>query len=443
MRDPWSADQVHALAPDASSLSSARGLAAPGKWQVSGGADGPPASLWGLCKGSGASPYQTCVDLDEPAYRCSCPSRKFPCKHSLGLLLMWSAGSIVEAEMPAWVVEWHEGRAARAAKSAARRTAAAEGAEPTPEQLKAAAKRAAQRDDRVGKGVADLAQWLDDQVRQGIAGLDKAGYQHFDRVAARLVDAQAPGLARQVKALAGVVSSGEGWDHRLVAELGQLRVLTRAYERLAELPEPLAETVRARVGFTVPVERVLATPAVRDTWQVLGVRDEMEERMLTRRSWLLGRDSGRFALVLAFSVAGQALPADLVFGTGIDADLHFYPGAAPLRAVIGTRHAPPARCAGFGPAGTVAGFLSGYADALAADPWTPQWPALLRGVLVPGDPWHLVDESGDALPLDRSAGTPWHLVSAAGGRPAAIAAEWSMDGLRPLAMCADAEVLAP
>ena len=95
-----------------------------------------------------------------------------------------------------------------------------------------------------------MAQWLDDQIRNGVAGLDRVGYQHLDRLAARLVDAQAPGLARRVTALAGVASSREGWDQRLLAELGMLRLLTRAHERMAELPAPLAETVRGHVGLT-------------------------------------------------------------------------------------------------------------------------------------------------------------------------------------------------
>jgi SWIM zinc finger len=46
--------------------------------------------VWGLCAGSGKRPYQTVVDLTGPAYKCSCPSRKFPCKHALALLLNWA-----------------------------------------------------------------------------------------------------------------------------------------------------------------------------------------------------------------------------------------------------------------------------------------------------------------------------------------------------------------
>ncbi|MFC6750247.1 SWIM zinc finger family protein [Deinococcus aquaticus] len=48
----------------------------------------PPGSLWGECQGSGQTPYLTGVDLSGPAFRCSCPSRKFPCKHALALLLL-------------------------------------------------------------------------------------------------------------------------------------------------------------------------------------------------------------------------------------------------------------------------------------------------------------------------------------------------------------------
>src|SRR5512139_8261 len=71
--EPWSADQILALAPDAPSQRAGRGLATTGPWQGLGRTADPPA-LWGLCKGSGAKPYQACVDLTEPAYRCSCPS---------------------------------------------------------------------------------------------------------------------------------------------------------------------------------------------------------------------------------------------------------------------------------------------------------------------------------------------------------------------------------
>ncbi|TDE39878.1 SWIM zinc finger family protein, partial [Nonomuraea mesophila] len=111
MIERWSRDQVLALAPDASSQKAAQGLAAAETWS-SRGTTG--TVLYGACKGNGAGPYLTCADLAEPAYRCSCPSRKFPCKHTLGLLLLWSAGGVPAQEAaPQWVTEWMETRAGR------------------------------------------------------------------------------------------------------------------------------------------------------------------------------------------------------------------------------------------------------------------------------------------------------------------------------------------
>jgi hypothetical protein len=90
----WSSDSVLALAPDDSCRRAAVPLARPAPWA------GPGAAgdlVWGQCAGSGTSVYQVVVDLSGPAFSCSCPSRKFPCKHALGLLLLWSAGTVGDA----------------------------------------------------------------------------------------------------------------------------------------------------------------------------------------------------------------------------------------------------------------------------------------------------------------------------------------------------------
>lgn len=44
--------------------------------------------IYGECKGSGSKPYYTSVDFvgEPPVFRCSCPSRQIPCKHSLAIM---------------------------------------------------------------------------------------------------------------------------------------------------------------------------------------------------------------------------------------------------------------------------------------------------------------------------------------------------------------------
>ena len=76
----WTTQQVAALAPDPKVAAAARGLTSLRTWSELGCTD---SLLWGKCQGSGKSPYQVTVDLTEPAFKCSCPSRKFPCKHGV------------------------------------------------------------------------------------------------------------------------------------------------------------------------------------------------------------------------------------------------------------------------------------------------------------------------------------------------------------------------
>jgi SWIM zinc finger len=415
----WTAEQVLAVAPDAASAAAGRKLATPGPWSDLG-VSADPAVLWGSCAGSGKTPYQAIVDLAGPAFKCSCPSRKFPCKHALGLLLLWSGGHVPDAAEPsAAAAAWLEARETRATKAAERPA--------TPDPV-AAARRTEDRAAKVAAGVEDLDRWLRDEVRTGLAGAERAGYAPLDGVAARLVDAQAPGLAGSVRRLAAVATSGDGWAGRLVEEYALLHLLVTAHARLGELPEPLAATVRTRVGYPVRVDDVLATPPVRDHWDVVGLRDGNDGRLATRRVHLHGASTGRDALVLSFGAAGQPLDATLLPGTSIDADLHFYPAALPVRAVIGARHGEPGTV--HGSTGLdVPAAAAAWAAALAADPWVTEAPLLVSGVrIAPGTPWHAVGPDGTSLPLLMSDHL-WTLLAESGGHAVTLSAMRTPRGL--------------
>jgi hypothetical protein len=437
----WDRERVLALAPDApsqraaQSLASARAWSATGAWPATRAAPGAGA-VWGECRGSASAPYRAVADLSGPAYRCSCPSRKFPCKHVLALLLLWSQGSVPddEAGPPDWAGSWLLARAAKASPRGVRgdgspRAQGVPGGRPPG---------SARREGRVASGLAELDRWLGDQARQGLAASQQAGYAHWDDIAARMVDAQAPGLAERLRALAAVPHSGAGWDGRLLEEYALLHLLAVAYRRQAELPAPLRETVRSRIGFSLRQADVLSSgQPVRDHWQVLGRRDLEQDRIRVRRTWLRGRKTGRDALLLSFAVAGQAFDDSLTVGAGADADLVFYPGAVPLRAAVLARHDGGTGLPGEeAPDGsTIAGLLAGYAAALAADPWLDTWPAVVR-IIPARAPAPAVRDTdagdGGALPLHPGAGDCWPLFALSGGRPVTLASEWTPRGLWPL-----------
>jgi SWIM zinc finger len=427
----WSAASVLALAPDASAERAARGLATPAPW---GGTGATAGAVWGLCQGSGASPYQTVVDLTGPAYHCSCPSRKFPCKHALALLLLWSDGTVPDADSPAgFAASWLDRRAAGRGVTGGPATSGPPGVK----DEAAAAKRAAERARRVSAGLDELAEWLRDQVRVGLAASVGPGWT--EAVAARMVDAQAKGPAGTLRGLADITASGEGWPARLLSEYAMLHLLARAHEGLDTLPDGLAATVRSRIGYTTGRQEVLARPAVTDHWDVLGVRDLLDGEIPGRRVWLRGRGAGRPAMLLTFNgPAGWSDPAvaRLRPGTEFGADLHFYPGQPALRAVAGTRHSEPARGKPPAPDGGIDALLAAYAAGVEQDPWLTMWPALLDATPVPPDgaltSWHLADAAGAALPLTETQSL-WTLLAVSGGQPVTVAGEWHPGrGLLPL-----------
>jgi hypothetical protein len=429
----WSTEQVLALAPDASAQRAARGLAGDTKWLETGvsSADDLPPTVWGLCQGSGRTPYQTAVDLTEPAFKCNCPSRKLPCKHALALLLRWSGGSLADSAAPAWVHEWHIARAERAARAEAR--SAPEHGGPAGPSRAPSEKAQARRAERVSGGLEELDRWLADQARAGLASVAKSGYAHWDTMAARLVDAQAASAAGILRRMAAVT----GQPERLLGELAQLRLLVGGYRRIDELPDDLAASIRMRIGFPIGTETVLAGPHIRDAWQVLGMSDEIEDTLLVRRIWLRGAQSGRLAIALAFAVAGQPLATEFLIGTQLEADICFYPGGQPPRALIAQRHGPAEPIAtreGLRPT-SIADNLRLHAEALTADPWLERWPMVLDAVVpvrAANGTWSVVAPDGVALPIDPAAAEPWRLVGVAAGHPVTVVGEWSAGGLRPL-----------
>lgn len=428
MTAPWTEEQVSALAPDASSLTAARKLA--GRWHGTGQSD---TALWGRCQGSGAKPYQTIVDLAGPAYKCSCPSRKFPCKHALSLLLAWSGGAVAEAGAIAdFAAEWIGARAVRAAEPATDRRARS--ADPATME---------QRRVRVTAGLAELDIWLGDQVRTGLAQSDRS-FRAFEAIAARMVDAQAPGVAAALRQLPTTVVTRADWPDVVLAEYARLHLLIAAHHRLDELSPGLRASVRTHIGYPSSAEAVRAEPAVRDQWQVLGIRTSEEERLHTRRTWLYGRRTRRWALLLEHSFGAPSFSAEVPLpGMMAEADLHYYPSGAPLRALWGERRSPAEPCTALPVTdATIAAALADHAEALAGDPWLRLRPALLTDV-VPvwtENGWYIAESDGTALPV-AAAEQPWRLLGISGGHPVTLTAEWGVAGLVPISVFIAGEVI--
>ena len=369
-------DGITALAPDQASLKAAHGLMKAKKWPVRAHGE---ALVWGECQGSGANPYRTVFDCTDHGYKCTCPSRKFPCKHVLALMWMHveDPSPFAAAEVPGWVTDWlgrrrkTGGGAAAPASSEGKSLAAAKLAEPeAPLDPKAEArrkaateKRARETEEALAAAVQDLERWISDQLRTGLSSL--------------------------------------------LAELGKLVLLIRAWQAT-----PLDPELRRMVASAETRDSLLeSAQALRVTahWEVLGEQiSTRRDGMVSQATWLVNLDDGSpgFALLLDFFPANLGKRASAFApGEQFRAELVFYPARVPLRAVIAERSALEARLGW--PKASAADPIAPFLAAQDTAPWLSRAPVLLPagGFYRAGKAlWWRSADAAHAFPLANAAG---------------------------------------
>ncbi|MDO4436030.1 MAG: SWIM zinc finger family protein [Cardiobacteriaceae bacterium] len=318
-------ETIQQLAPDASSYSSAKGLLKESLWSQSALytlADG--LAISGLCQGSGKNPYQVVIDLREPAFKCSCPSRKFPCKHGLALLLRYSQSALAfgEQEMPDWVEAWLDKRQQKQAK-------AEQASEAKPKVVKKPSQVSAKRLDNALAGVESLMMWLEDVIRSGLMGFQA---EQALEMAKRMIDAQISGLAGQLQHLVWEYQ-GDGNREHLFQRLSALYSLCVMFKRREQLSTAWQAEVDMRLGFTVSKEEILAREGVWDTWHCVGITRQILERGHSEFYWLYGEKTKRFAFLMEFVMAGKMHQVPAILGGKYEGELCFYSGVRQYRAL--------------------------------------------------------------------------------------------------------------
>ena len=424
-------EKVEGLAPDQGSLDAARKLLKPGQWPTL--AEDGAGLIWGECQGSGATPYRVCVTEMDAGYKCTCPSRKFPCKHSLALMWLRADGrmSFARGAAPDWVRDWlsrrrgpSEASASPAVPKASISAVAEVEAAPDPKtEARAAAARERNRAEREASilvGLDDLDTWLQDQVDGGLAGFAAHAVKSCRTVAQRLVDAKASGLAARLDALPAHLFGQDdaARPRRAVEALGQVYLMAQAYRRQDALTSALKADVRQVIGWTVSREALLADETAErltGRWTVWAARSEVQpDRLLRVETWLYGQ--GRFAVLIEFvPVATGAAAGGFAVGDAFEAELVYYPSPAPLRALLvrQTSGAQPNGEIDLPQIGLEAAY-AGYEAALAAKPWLDDYPLAFRGAQVRRSGERLlVCDGGLALPLAAAQeATGWALLHA-------------------------------
>lgn len=400
-------EQILNLAPDAGSMKSGKELANPSKWVSKGAND---RALWGECQGSGSKPYQTQVDLANIAFKCSCPSRKFPCKHGLGLLLHYSRQAVAfkVTDEPEWVTSWLSKREEKQEKQTEKKD--------KPVDEAAQAKRLQAREQKVNDGIGDLRLWISDIIRNGIISMPEKGAAWFEHIAKRMVDAQAPGLANQVRSLSDTAFYTEGWQSGFMDQLLQRYLLIEGFKNSEAQDSALQQDLRTGIGFTYKQEELKDQPGITDDWLVLAKQVTERDNITTERCWLYGTNTNQYALVLQFIARGQIGQLTLSPGMFVNAELIFFPSALPMRALVKQQHSTTSYK-------TYSG-LNNWQEvtesetaAFATLPFRSERPYLVRQLkpVQYKDEWWLQDANGHIMQLKEWHRYIWKLLSISGG----------------------------
>jgi hypothetical protein len=458
-------DQVLSLAPDRAAAAAALPLAIASSWSAAGCDDG---AVWGAYIATSAEPYGVAIDLSDdvggPAYRCNCPSRKLPCKHALALLLLLADDAVAPARRLPFAAEWLQRRAARPRAEEADDPDVAVAPVPThdgdesgsasgdalgggarsPRDLGGVVdpqrqKRQLERTERMRAGLQELDRWLADRIRVGLAASELSDPETWERIAARLVDAQCGALANRIKRVATRVGQHARWHEDVLEEMALLHALAVGAQHTSSLMPDLADGVHIATGLTVSKDDVLAGVASTALWIVAGESRTREDRITVQRTWLAaaGPAPVTWAMVLAFGAFGNEVTTEHEVGSAFEGDIHWYPGGINLRAIVGRLSGEPTTATA-GPASTtIADGLQACGWALAAEPWLERYPMCVAVVPAPSgnSRWVLTDDTG-AVPVAPGFTRMAELVAVSGGNTVRVFGEWSADGLLPLTLFA-------
>jgi hypothetical protein len=194
---------IEAAAPNVDAAKNGRGLVLKNKFlALHHSAD--ETLLFGRCQGSGKEPYLCSADFATPqaaVYRCTCPSRQFPCKHSLGLLYAFvQKKAFTPADVPEELSSKREKAAARVEKKKE------EAEKPRTVNKGALAKKIKAQLDGI-----DLLQKITlDLVRLGIGNMNAKSAREVEEQAKQLGNAYLPGAQTALRNYTKLFYTAEG-----------------------------------------------------------------------------------------------------------------------------------------------------------------------------------------------------------------------------------------
>lgn len=180
-------DFVRSVAPNTSAISNAQKISRTGGF-VKLARSEDKTLIFGECKGSGKNPYYSSADFsgDSPVFRCSCPSRQFPCKHCLAIMFDWLAGKDFKIE------EVPEDIARKRSKLEAKNNPQEDTPEKAEKKKKSAQSTAKKKLKKQLEGLELAENFVKDILERGVSSINSTSATQYNSLAKQLGDYYLP-----------------------------------------------------------------------------------------------------------------------------------------------------------------------------------------------------------------------------------------------------------
>jgi hypothetical protein len=429
----WDLEKVRRLAPDLLTFERSEKLVKPSRWKELGQKG---SLIWGQCRSGGLTWYKAGLELDKERSFSNSPSSVLPDKYVLALatyFLKFPTRFPEREEPPAWVGEGfrrqHQKREEPSTQRANKKVQARERARQKRLLL-------------MYEGLSDLERWLDDVAREGLGAWQQRDDTAWEAIATRMTDQKLNGPARRIRRMASLRSQPD-WLDLLTCELADLYLFAQAFQQLDEYEEAFQAELLNQAGINTRKSDLLDETGLSDYWLVLSRQEGEDEKLRYRRVWLWGEEAQRPALLLDFAWGDQPYEHDWRVGAAVEAELVYYPGVLPHRAIVknfSCQQRPFARLKG---QQKIADFLRDTAQQWARNPWMVTAPSLLADVVpVLDEQAHLYikDSEDQLLPLAADPAS-WKLLAAYRAEPMLVFGEWNGQHLQPFMTLANRRIV--
>ncbi len=306
-------------------------------------------------------------------------------------------------------------------------------------------KRRAERIALMKRGMEDLEIWLCDIIRSGTASTEGQNYAFWQDFSARMVDTQLSALGPKIRALQLLHHSECDWPDQMLQELGGLYLLAKGFQRLEELPEVMQEQLLRIAGIRDQKKDLLLQDGIFDQWGVLGQFEGINiDDGHFRRTWLRGAKTRKLALIQEYDYRKQGYETEWKLGHIYTGNMIYYPASYSQRALLKDPEVQEPIIRQMKGYPNTDAFLEDYADAIATNPWLPDFPCCLENItpILEGEKLQLIDQEHYVIPVHVKEAMIWQILALSGGHPITIFGEWTGAEFLPLSVLVDQRFVA-